>query len=119
MAMRIVPLVVPLGLVLPLAVLEGERATEPAIYPRLLEYRIEMPTAVNAFPMTLRVTNAGTLEHNFEIRGQGIEQKLEANLKPGDSRIVQVYLGPGMYTVYCPVADHRELGMTLSLRVGQ
>ena len=63
------------------------------------------------------VTNNGTVAHNFEIEGQGIEEELEQNLQPGATATLQVDLQPGSYTVYCPVANHREQGMELALTV--
>ena len=54
-----------------------------------------MPDSLPAGPTTFTVTNAGTIEHSFEIEGQGIEQQLEHHLKPGESMDLQVDLAPG------------------------
>jgi uncharacterized cupredoxin-like copper-binding protein len=115
--MLVLLIALPLFMVLPVTVLEAERAAGLIIHPTLSEYRIEMPTRLNGAPMTLQVTNTGSLEHGFEIEGEGFERRLQSRLKPGDSRTFQLFLGPGHYTVYCPVGNHRALGMVLSLQI--
>lgn len=86
---------------------------------RLVEYRIEMPTTVPPGTTTFQVTNAGTMEHNFEVESQDLEEKFDLNLKPGETKSLQVDLTPGKYTVYCPLENHKELGMQLDLTVAQ
>jgi uncharacterized cupredoxin-like copper-binding protein len=86
---------------------------------KLTEFAIEMPTTAPPGQMTFSVTNAGTMEHNFEVEGEGIEKKFDTNLKPGETRNLQVDLPVGTYTVYCTVDDHKERGMQLELKVAQ
>jgi uncharacterized cupredoxin-like copper-binding protein len=83
----------------------------------LVDFEIRMPNQLPAGPTTFTVTNEGTHPHNFEIEGQGIEQVFEANLQPGESNTMTIDLPPGDYVVYCPVDDHRGLGMELTLTV--
>jgi hypothetical protein len=83
----------------------------------LVDGAIEMPNGLPAGPTTFKVTNNGSMAHNFEIEGQDIEQVFEANLQPGASNTMQVELVPGEYRVYCPVADHAAQGMELTLTV--
>lgn len=97
---------------------------EPAISPEgsgvdvgLTEFTIDMPHELPAGSTTFRVTNAGTIPHNIEIEGQGIERELERNLSAGQGGTLTVELEPGTYEVYCPVADHAERGMRLELTV--
>jgi plastocyanin len=82
-------------------------------------YAIEELTSFPAGSQTFRVTNNGTTEHNFEVEGQGIEEAFETNLSPGETRTMQLNLGPGTYVVYCPVGNHREQGMEVQLTVTQ
>jgi uncharacterized cupredoxin-like copper-binding protein len=84
---------------------------------RLTEFTIEMPKTMPPGPVTFSVTNAGTMEHNFEIEGEGIEKKFDSNLKPGETRNLQVDLPAGTYRVYCPVKDHKDHGTQLEIKV--
>jgi len=86
---------------------------------RLVEYRIAMPTTVPPGTTTFLVTNVGTMEHNLEVESQDLGEKFDSNLKPGETKSLQVDLTPGKYTVYCPVESHKELGMQLELTVAQ
>jgi uncharacterized cupredoxin-like copper-binding protein/quercetin dioxygenase-like cupin family protein len=92
-------------------------ATAGEVAVSLSEYTIEMPTELPAGLTTFTITNAGTMEHNFEVEGQGIEEELEANLAPGESGTLTLDLAPGTYEIYCPVADHADEGMRLELTV--
>ncbi len=83
----------------------------------LVSFQIEMPASLPAGPTTFTITNNGTHEHSFEVAGNGIEEKLEANLQPGESGTLEVDLPPGTYEVYCPVADHKDQGMLVELTV--
>jgi glucose/arabinose dehydrogenase len=92
-------------------------AAGDAVQVTLTEFAIEMPTELSAGSTTFEVTNAGTIEHNFEIEGQGIEQEFEQNLQPGETKTMTVDLPPGTYEVYCPVGNHAEQGMETELTV--
>jgi uncharacterized cupredoxin-like copper-binding protein len=83
----------------------------------LMEFAIDMPTELPAGPTTFEITNDGTIEHNFEVEGQGIEVELPENLAPGASGTLTVDLAPGTYEVYCPVGNHRGEGMLVELTV--
>lgn len=91
----------------------------PVVEVRLTEFTIEMPTTVPPGPVTFSVTNAGTMEHNFEVEGKSIEKKFDTNLKPGETKSLQVELPAGTYTIYCPLDDHQKRGMQLELKVAQ
>ena len=91
----------------------------PIVEVRLTEFAIEMPTTVPPGPVAFSVTNAGTVEHNFEVEGQGIEEKFTTTLQAGETKSLEVDLPAGTYTVYCPLDDHKKRGMQLELRVAQ
>lgn len=95
----------------------GEMARGDTVEVGLDEYSIRMPTTLPAGPTVFAITNEGTEEHNFEIEGQGIEESLESNLPPHETEILSLELEPGTYEVYCPVANHRERGMSVTLEV--
>lgn len=95
------------------------RALDPgSVSVRLLDYRIEMRNTIPAGETTFHITNSGKERHNFEIEGPGIEEELENDLAPGESGTLRVKLEPGIYRIYCPVANHdEEHGMTMQLTV--
>jgi uncharacterized cupredoxin-like copper-binding protein len=87
----------------------------------LTEWKIEMPTSLQAGAITFKITNSGKETHNLKIQGQGLEKALSKNLKPGETGELQVDLKPGTYKVYCPVgagpASHDSKGMAFQLVV--
>jgi plastocyanin len=82
----------------------------------LTEFQIDMPTSIAAGPVTFDVSNDGAEIHGFEVEGNGIEEEIE-ELAAGEAGTLEVDLEPGTYEVYCPVDDHRGMGMELELEV--
>jgi plastocyanin len=76
------------------------------------EYKLDPadPT-VKPGTVTFKATNDGQAVHNLEIEGDGVEEELPEDLQAGDSGELTVDLEPGTYEMYCPVANHAELGM--------
>jgi uncharacterized cupredoxin-like copper-binding protein len=67
---------------------------------------------------TFKVTNNGHIGHALKIEGHGVEQKT-ATIDPGKSATLQVDLAKaGSYEVFCPIDNHRNMGMKASLTVG-
>lgn len=66
---------------------------------------------------TFHMTNAGEFEHALEIDGQGIEESTDV-VGGGESADVTLDLSEGQYEIYCPVGNHREMGMEGTLTVG-
>jgi uncharacterized cupredoxin-like copper-binding protein len=59
-----------------------------------------------------KVKNEGQAPHTIEVEGPSSEQELEPVLDPGQSGTLKVNLDkPGKFEWYCPVANHRDLGM--------
>ena len=83
----------------------------------MTEYHFDMPTTAKAGPTTFVIKNAGRKEHAFEIKGEGIDQKLSPNPKPGQTGTLQVDLKPGIYTINCPLPFHTMRGMKTTLTV--
>jgi len=81
------------------------------------EYKFDMPTTLKPGKTAFIVKNAGKKTHNIEIKGNGIDQKFAANLRPGQSRVLHVVLKRGTYDVTCPVDFHMMKGMTAKVTV--
>lgn len=86
-------------------------------------------TVPAAGPVTFRIENKGSVEHNFLVcQGppqegqpgcpQGTLVDVEA-IPPGESETVTATLPAGTYKVVCTVPGHEEAGMMTTLRVGQ
>lgn len=73
------------------------------------------PTAA-AGAVTLNVANDGSITHNLELEGDGVEEVTD-DLDPGASGELAVDLQPGTYKIYCTIGDHEEQGMVGELTV--
>jgi uncharacterized cupredoxin-like copper-binding protein len=65
---------------------------------------------------TFVATNNGQTTHALEIEGQGLEEETE-NIAPGDTAELTVTLEAGEYELYCPVGNHKDMGMKLDITV--
>jgi uncharacterized cupredoxin-like copper-binding protein len=83
----------------------------------MTEYHFDMPSTTRPGLTTFVIKNAGRKEHAFEIKGEGIEQKLSPNPKPGQTATLQVDLKPGTYAITCPLPFHTMRGMKTTLTV--
>lgn len=84
-----------------------------------MEYK---PNELRASPgQQLRITlvNRAKENHNMEFELPDGEQELESPVQPGASASLSFKAPdqPGTYTIYCPVDNHREKGMTGTLIV--
>ena len=92
-------------------------ATAHKVNVTMSEYHFTMPATAKAGKTTFVIKNAGRKEHAFEIKGQGIDQKLSPNPKPGQTATLQVDLKPGTYNINCPLPFHTMRGMKTTLTV--
>jgi uncharacterized cupredoxin-like copper-binding protein len=97
---------------------QGDK-TAGTVEVRLTEYAVEMPHTLPAGPTTFLVRNQGRKSHSFKIQGPGIDQMLEALVRPQQTGHLEVTLQPGEYTVYCPIGSHASKGMTMKLMVSK
>jgi len=68
--------------------------------------------SVKSGEVTFKMTNDGQTTHSLEIEdvnGQDVE--LEGDVSPGQSGTLTANLKPGTYEFYCPVDNHKEMGM--------
>ena len=67
---------------------------------------------------TFRAVNQGQTVHALELEGHGVEEETE-EIQPGETTELTVELAEaGDYELYCPVDDHRGMGMEGSVVVG-
>lgn len=83
----------------------------------LTEMNVDMPSTLPEGRTLFTVSNEGDEEHSFEVEGQGIEKELDKHLQPGEVTTIDIDLVPGEYRVYCPVGDHADQGMEMTLTV--
>jgi uncharacterized cupredoxin-like copper-binding protein len=68
--------------------------------------------------VTFDATNAGQIDHALELEGNGVEQKI-GSISPGSSGKLTVTLSKkGTYELYCPIDNHRAMGMQATVVVG-
>jgi uncharacterized cupredoxin-like copper-binding protein len=67
--------------------------------------------------VTIDVKNDGTIVHNLNVEGNGIEEKKTADIQPGSSAKLTVALKPGKYEMYCSIDGHRAAGMEGTITV--
>ncbi|MBE2318567.1 cupredoxin domain-containing protein [Solirubrobacter sp. CPCC 204708] len=68
--------------------------------------------------LTMTVINRGRLGHSLRIRGASRNILAFDFTRPGASETRTFKPGPGTYTIYCVLANHEELGLNGSLKVG-
>jgi uncharacterized cupredoxin-like copper-binding protein len=83
----------------------------------LTEYHIDMPTSLKPGKTAFIVKNAGKQRHNFEVQGNGTDEKFLKNVAPGQTKVLHVDLKRGSYMVYCPVDGHQKKGMEVKVTV--
>ncbi len=83
-------------------------ATVPSVEVSLSEFAIT-PAEITVPPGPVRfvVTNTGSLDHNFEIKGVAQTR----NLKPGETQTLEAEITPGHHDTICNVAGHEGSGM--------
>jgi uncharacterized cupredoxin-like copper-binding protein len=89
----------------------------PVTEVQLSEYEIRIADTLPAGPQHLRIANGGEEKHSFAIEGPGVSTQLASELTRGDVAELAVTLQPGMYTVWCPVDEHRGKGMQRTISV--
>jgi plastocyanin len=77
------------------------------------------PADLQAEPgqVTIVLTNDGESPHAIEVEGNGVETSSNT-IESGDSTELTLDLDGGTYEIYCPVGNHRDMGMVGTLTVG-
>ena len=66
--------------------------------------------------VSFRLTNDGQAPHALEVEGRGVEEETRV-INPGQQDTLTVDRKPGRYELYCPVGNHRQMGMEGTLTV--
>jgi uncharacterized cupredoxin-like copper-binding protein len=67
---------------------------------------------VKSGQVTFDVSNDGQTVHSLEVEGPNGDEELQSDLSPGQKGVLSVDLSkPGKYEFYCPVGNHKQLGM--------
>jgi uncharacterized cupredoxin-like copper-binding protein len=68
---------------------------------------------VSSGDVTFDMKNDGQVTHSLEIEDvtPGHDQELEGDVSPGQSGTLKANLAPGKYEFYCPIDNHKEMGM--------
>lgn len=67
---------------------------------------------------TFVAENAGRTPHSLAISGPGVATTETDVLQPGETARLTVTLREGEYELWCPVGNHRGLGMDARIQVG-
>jgi plastocyanin len=66
---------------------------------------------------TFTVRNTGKATHSLTIQGPGGVNVTSDKVQGGQSTTMTVTLQPGTYDVYCPIGNHKAMGMDSTLTV--
>ena len=80
------------------------------------ENKIDMPRRVQSGKTAFVVKNSGQEKHNFEVRGQGTEEKFLLPLAPNQTKVLHVYLEPGRYKANVLVDEKKTLEVNLTVK---
>jgi plastocyanin len=124
--MRLLPLAV-VGTALALAGCGSDDGTSASssqaretIEVHLSEYKLDPSHVSIDTPgtYTFKAVNDGQSVHGLELEGHGVAEETD-DIQPGESAEFTVDLKEaGDYELYCPVDDHRAMGMDGSVDVG-
>jgi uncharacterized cupredoxin-like copper-binding protein len=81
------------------------------------EFKITLPsTTLKAGAITFEVKNAGTVDHDFVVAGNGVTAGTP-RFPGGQTQTLKVTLKPGKYKAFCSVPGHEQAGMLQTLTV--
>ncbi|MBI2939210.1 MAG: PQQ-dependent sugar dehydrogenase [Chloroflexi bacterium] len=96
---------------------QGLREQDRDVNVNLTEWKVTLSrNVVPSGKIRFLAENLGETAHALRIVGNGVEVRTP-NFGPGGSRLLEVDLPPGVYTLDCPIRGHPEQGMVVKLRV--
>jgi plastocyanin len=82
------------------------------------EYSIKLAaTSVRPGQYTFKVKNDGTMTHSLTVNGPGATDEGTGDIDAGKTATVTVTLKAGTYDVFCPIGNHKAMGMDATLKV--
>jgi uncharacterized cupredoxin-like copper-binding protein len=68
---------------------------------------------VSSGKVSFNMKNDGQVTHSLEVEDvtPGHDQELEGDVSPGQTGHLTVDLKPGKYEFYCPIDNHKQMGM--------
>jgi hypothetical protein len=75
-------------------------------------------TSLSPASYTFTIQNKGSLPHNLNIEGPGVDTKTSPILSPGQSGKLTATLYKGSYELWCSVPGHKNKGLDLTIKVG-
>jgi uncharacterized cupredoxin-like copper-binding protein len=93
-------------------------ATGTAVTVDESEFKLTLSTqSFSPGAYTIHTVNTGKIVHSLEITGPGVSSTTP-NLDPGQSADLHVTLKDGSYDLFCPITNHKALGMNAEVTVG-
>jgi len=81
------------------------------------ENHIDMPATLKTGKTAFVVNNTGKEKHNFEVQGNGTDEKFVSDVAPHSTKVLHVHLHKGSYTAHCPVGENEKKGMETKFTV--
>lgn len=63
------------------------------------------------------VKNSGKTTHALTIDGPGLSDKSTGDISPGSTATLTVSLKTGSFEIYCPIGNHKAMGMDDTVKV--
>jgi plastocyanin len=76
------------------------------------------PATLSPGTYTFTIKNNGTMPHNLNIKGPGVDSQVSPTVDPGGTGQLTVTLQKGSYELWCSVDSHKEQGMDMTIQVG-
>jgi uncharacterized cupredoxin-like copper-binding protein len=74
------------------------------------------PPELPAGRYRVEVVNYGERLHSVSVVGPGVDLE-SRRLRAGGVQEIEIEIGAGEYTLWCPIGDHRDYGMVTYLTV--
>ena len=93
----------------------GGQASGTQVTASLTEFHIALSQqSFKPGTYTFVVSNDGTASHALDITGPGLSNANTATLSPGQKANLTVTFQSGNYDFFCPIANHKQLGMNMN-----